>query len=292
MPTSDRKTIDDINRLKSFLNGDERFVGRDGIGDFRSTLLSIAQYVAGIVTAAGYTTKEIDDEDYTILDTENYSTYIFKNLTADRVLNFPTLADNQNKKFTVINASGDYDVECTPEGSELINDWNYKFSITEKGGEVEFKGLSNHWAATPLNDACIYYVESETVDSGLSVDGTWDDVEGMELLDGIYGQFLIEAFGVQYARRDGGVASIYTRFGIGSISGDNAPNIAHNYQSGNGNTTSTVLLNLIERHVNNAKYISDGSTIYMKACTHSTYSNHRMYGNTGSPMYIKAKRIY
>jgi len=224
---------------------------------------------------------------------DKHSTVWFDSLAGDDVFELPSVADSHGRNILFINAS-DYELTLKLKGRETCNGFTTSPVITEKGGWWRLISTESNtdWLGITDGKSTIYYVESETVDSGLSVDGTWDDVEGMELLDGIYGQFLIEAFGVQYARRDGGRSSIYVQFGIGSISGDNAPNIAYNYRSGNANTTATVYVHTNERHINNAKYISDGSTIYMKACTGDVYDLHYMYGETGAPMYIKAKRIY
>src|SRR4030042_6396341 len=80
---------------------------------------------------------EIDNANHTILDTELYDVYVFKNLTANRYLYWPTLADNQGRRFAVINLSSTYKVINTPEGVELINDYNTTFEITEKGGRLD-----------------------------------------------------------------------------------------------------------------------------------------------------------
>lgn len=47
-------------------------------------------------------TKECGDADYTILDDDGYNTFIFRELTADRALNLPTLSANQGREITAI----------------------------------------------------------------------------------------------------------------------------------------------------------------------------------------------
>lgn len=298
----ERKTIDDIARLLTELTGDERLVGRDDSGDFKATTLTLVQYVAGQIASISYSIKEIDDADYTITDIDAFGCYIFKNLTADRTLTLPTLADNNNKKFTVINASGSYDVDCTPEdrGSgdiDYVNDWKLPFPITEKGGEIEFKGLSDKWLVIPLNDACIYEVSTETADTGLALDGAWDDVDGMALTVP-FGRFLISAKGIQFVEDSSFPWYLIISFGIGSISGNNAPNISklNDYQNLTGLAASNSNYRLLlTRQISTEEYISSGITLYMKAAATSDESpvtSHIMYGTTNAPMYIKAVRTY
>jgi len=284
------KTIDEIIRTKSTFDGLERIAGRDSEGDFKALIASIGTYME-----TGARILELDDADHTILDTEIYNEYIFKNLTEDRVLYFPTLADNYGRKFSVKNLSGDYSVLCIPEGSENINDWNYQFKITEKGGNLDCIGLTTHWECTPSDNCCIYYVESETVDSGLSVDGTWDDVEGMELLDGVYGKGFLSAYGEQLLQEITPYSEYFRSFfGLSTVSGHNTPNILVNekrHQIGTDNFRIMQSLRQIIDH----PYVSDGSKVYMKSRGDSSslpLYTHRMYGATNNPMYIKFRRTY
>lgn len=238
---------------------------------------------------------EVDDANYTVLDTDGFEEIVFINLTADRSLNLPTLADNPWRKITITNLGDGYSVNCNPEGSEDINNWNYKFEITEEGGKVEFLALSDRWKATPLNDACILSVESESADTGLALDGTWDDVDGMTLLNGVYGKGFLDAFGNHYGYDDSFPERIHLNFGIGKTSGNNAPDIFFTEDSQVYLTGDYMKILEIKEVINNFPYESDGSPIYMKAMIYTdelSATSHNMYGATDCPMSIRWRRVY
>ena len=248
--------------------------------------------------------KSISDAAYTLgdfgLDTGvQYDTFIFTSLTADRALNLPTLADNQGYAFEVISLDGDYGVDITPEGSEDINDWNSTFQINQQNGHVRIIGLSDRWLLTPLNDACVYEVSSETADTGLALDGTWDDVTGMTLLNGIYGKGYLDVFANQVGN-DSGCQYVSLYFGIGKTSGNNIPDISYGggeydvFQTYHAAAATNYQLRAT-RSRSNIPYESDGSTIYMKARIYTDVLNaavHTVYGATNAPMYIKFIRKY
>ena len=246
--------------------------------------------------------KSISDAAYTLgdfgLDTGvQYDTFIFTSLTANRALNLPTLADNQGYAFDVISLDGSYSVDITPEGSEDINDWNNTFQINQQNGHVRIIGLSDRWLLTPINDACIYEINSETADSGLTLDATWDDVSGMTLLNGKYGKGDLYAFANQYGVDTSVPSTIELLWGLGTTSGDNAPNISGAYDYFYAvRTTSNNLYSLeFSRRIVKCPYESDGSTVYMKAKINSTEldcTTHTCYGATNVPMYIKWIRKY
>lgn len=247
--------------------------------------------------------KSISDAAYTLgdfgLDTGvQYDTFVFTSLTADRALNLPTLADNQGYAFDVISLDGSYSVDITPEGSEDINDWNSTFEITEKYGRVRVMALSDRWLVTPLNDACIYEESTETADTGLSADGTWDDVNISLNLTGIYGKGNLDAHGVQDLLDSSDPQYLGLYWGIGKTSGNNAPDIF----GGDENIVQTFLANadtnyrlIAPRQISNFPYESDGSIIYMKAkgvSSESPATGHSIRGGTDCPMYIKFCRKY
>ena len=258
--------------------------------DTRDQLLTALQK---IFQAHAENTKEIDDEDYTLQDNDVYDLYTFDNLTGDVDFNLATLADYTGKGFYIVNLDGGFDVVINPEGAELINDWNYQFNITEKYGIVKVAKLSDRWLILPLNDACVYYVESETADTGLTLDGTWDDVAGMELLNSVYGKFSLDAFCNQLGRDSSLVVALELKWGIGKTSGNNAPDIKDNFPVGMGMQNQELDYIYTERCINNYHYESDGSTIYMKARIDSgtpPATSHTCSGATNCPMYIKARR--
>lgn len=235
---------------------------------------------------------EISDSDYTMSSSDEFDLYVFTGLTADRT--FTVLPLHEGKRFSVVNFS-DYTVACSPSGSNYLNDWNYKFDITEKGGELKFTGISDRWLVKPIGDACIYEASSETADAGLALDGTWDDVAGIELLNGVYGKGDLYAFANQ-----GGIdASIPTYiilgWGIGKTSGNNAPDIKNNGYMLIYNIANSIEKVYVERQISKFPYESDGSTIYMKALIESNELNctgHVCQGQSDMPMYIKFVRNY
>ena len=238
---------------------------------------------------------EVDDDDYTVLDTDGYKHVTFDNLTADRDFNLPTLSANEGREFFVTNLDGGYDVNIHPEGSEDINDWNVDFPITEKYGTLYIRGLSDRWLVVPLNNACIYEVSSETADTGLALDGSWDDVSGMTLLNGIYGYGYLDAH-VIHEIQDTSVPEYYdSSFGIGKTSGDNAPDIIDDGLIRMQLQTDDFRLARFSRNIYNFPYESDGSTIYMKVLGESDEMNitgHAAYGATKVPMFIRWIRRY
>jgi len=64
---------------------------------------------------------EISDANHTISDTEEYTSYVFTNLTADRYLYFPVCKDHPGKTFKVVNFDAVFNVRCVPSGTDTIN---------------------------------------------------------------------------------------------------------------------------------------------------------------------------
>jgi hypothetical protein len=283
------KTIDQITRTLTAFDGTERIPGRDGSGDFKATVASLVLYAT-----SGGLIKEIDDDDYTILDTDVYKIYIFKNLTADRYLYLPTHADNNGVDILVINDDGSYNVIVSPEGSDSINDWNSTVEITEKYGWWRFIADSERWIGITDGWSTIYEVSSETADTGLALDGSWDDVDGMSLLNGVYGKGYLYAFASQFLEDLSQVTQFRLYWGIGKTAGNNAPDIKDNLMTRIRTGNEELISMNFERHIDNFEYESDGSTIYMKARAYSTESldKHYCYGDTNCPMYIKWRRVY
>src|SRR3972149_8951644 len=91
-------------------------------------------YVDSVAGSSLLSILEVDNANYTILDTDGYNCIIFKNLSADRTLYLPTLADNISRRIIIYNLTGTYKVIVTSEGTDKINDYNAAFEITEAGG--------------------------------------------------------------------------------------------------------------------------------------------------------------
>jgi len=239
--------------------------------------------------------KVITNDNWVITDTDPYSVYVFTGLTADKTLTFPTLADNQARKFAVHNLTGTYKVICTPEGTDLLNDWNSTFEITEKGGRLECLALSTHWECTPNENCSIYRVESEVADTGLTLDGTWDDVAGMALTLPSNGIGYCSSFCRIYAGDSGLVEYIDVSFGLGTLTGNNAPNIrgSDHALSEIRTTVNNLYGHILDRNVMEFKLSASAQTVYMKIKSVSNELNltqNQTYVSTNDPMLIQWRR--
>lgn len=245
-------------------------------------------------------TKTISDAIYTIGDwgedtSIQYDVFSYTSLTANRAITLPTLSANDGYEFDIINLDGSYNVVITPEGTDDINDWNETFEITEKHGRVKILGLADRWLLVPLNDACIYEVSTETADTGLTLNNTWDDVSGMTLLNGIYGKGKLYSSAIQEIADSSVPTYIYGYWGIGTTSGNNAPEIFNPKEQGLNLANQEMEEIIFQWNLNNYDYESDGSTIYMKAkvlTDELDATGHRMRGQTNGPMFIKWIRKY
>ena len=223
---------------------------------------------------------------------DKHRTLYFDSLTGNDTYDLPYVLDSHGRNLLFVNNS-DYELTLNLKGDDTCNGYSTNIVITEKGGWWNLVAGSAEWCGITNGFSTVYYIESESADTGLSVDGTWDDVTGMELLDGIYGEFYLDIFGNQYGADVAFPDQIELFFGIGKTSGNNAPDIKDNYPITLRTQNAEIRTVSMERHIDNYKYISDGSKIYMKAkilSSASPASLHYMYGATDCPMYIKARR--
>lgn len=237
---------------------------------------------------------ELNGADYTITDDDGYTEIWVTTGGADRTITLPTLADNLARHIKVKNMDGSASVIVDGEGAETING-TATVEITEEGGWWIFTAGSSEWSGDTDGWSTIYYVESEAADSGLTLDGTWDDVSGIVLLNGIYGKFFLDAHAVQYGVDSSYPVRILLGWGIGKTAGNNDPDIFHDDYIGFELNDQYCYTDKKTRNCHNWEYESDGSSIYMKANLTSAESpgtGHVMYGASNRPMYIKARRIY
>ena len=238
----------------------------------------------------------VSSADYTITDTDGYTEIWVSTGASDRTITLPTLADNQGRKIKVIKTdSGVGDVIVDGEGSETINS-TLQVPITEQYGWWEFTAGASEWNGKTDGYSTIFEVSSETADTGLTLDGTWDDVTGMSLAftSANYGKYLISARGNQAVMGPSNT-QINAYFGLGSTSGNNAPNLSKLFDYVYSLIATGLGRMWLSRSLGEATLIvSSTITIYMKvSCSAiaSGVASHQMYGETNAPMYIRARRI-
>lgn len=233
---------------------------------------------------------EVDNANYTVLDTDGYKTFVFKNLSADRYLYLPTLADNLKREILVINTSDTYQVIVTPEGTEKINDWNSPVNITEKYGWWRFIGIAGQWNGLTNGNSSIIKISSTSYDDLTTTNNTWDDVTGINLTL-TPGDWELE-FQCQQYYTYSSAANVTLLAGLGIVSGNNIPNILalaiYGYVPATGIFYHDVTIDKIPYSV------SSNTTIYLKgyySSSTSAVSSHRMDASSNHPTFIKARRI-
>ena len=82
--------------------------------------------------------------DKTILDTEKYNEYILTGAGASKTFTLPTLADNQNKIYTLYNNDSTYMLTVDGEGSEII-DGMLTIQLPKKRNYITVIGTATEW---------------------------------------------------------------------------------------------------------------------------------------------------
>lgn len=238
---------------------------------------------------------EITGTTYTIQNSDPYNIFIFKNTTSSGSLFLPTLASNQGRELTVINTSSGT-INVFPSGTDKINSWNALVPITEYQGSWKFIGSTNQWNGLSDGNSTILEISTETADTGLTLDGTWDDVEGLSLTL-TPGKWLVSARVMQRCYDSSNPSYIFGYFGLGTTSGNNAPNIARMFENYNGIAqlaNQAYGINLNRKLVDEKYIVNTNTTIYMKMAIESdemSCTTHQALGGTNNPMYIRARRI-
>ena len=160
---------------------------------------------------------------YTILDDDGYDEIQYNATDSSGIVRLPTLADNSGRSIIVGKTdSTSNKVIVAPEGNELINNWNSTFEITEQGGQIEFKGISDKWLATPLNDACIYETRTESTIVLTTTLATWEDVITLSINAGNYD---LRAEMLHYFVNSSIADNVSLFSGISTVTGNSAPDI-------------------------------------------------------------------
>jgi len=232
--------------------------------------------------------------DYTIKADDTYTEYQIDNSAADIDITFPELAP---VAFRVKVLDDAYNVNCLPATGDTIN--GTASVLINNFGYCDFSGGESEWKASFGNDSSIVEVSSETADTGLALDGKWDDVDGMVLSGLVSGAKYMLSAKANFTVADTSLVDYLDHyFGLGVTSGNNVPDIDGGYdyavkiRTGVANTFREFR---IPRAIPEFEYFSDGSDIYMKSQIDSDELNvttHTAYGLTKVPMRIRARRIY
>lgn len=94
-----QKNIDDITRTKTSVDGTERIPARDSSGDFKIT---VANFQASLTAPSTYFT----DENYTVLDDDNYERIEVDTTSGDITITLPLKANNLKRRIEIANVKG------------------------------------------------------------------------------------------------------------------------------------------------------------------------------------------
>lgn len=97
--STEHNTIDDITRTKTSVDGTERIPARDSSGDFKIT---VANFQASLTAPSTYFT----DENYTVLDDDNYERIEVDTTSGDITITLPLKANNLKRKIEIANVKG------------------------------------------------------------------------------------------------------------------------------------------------------------------------------------------
>jgi hypothetical protein len=241
--------------------------------------------------------NSVASANYTILDNDGYTEIQVTTGASDRIINLPTLADNQKRKIVVRKMdSGVGKVIVTPEGAELINDWNATVEITEQYGWWDFVAVSGKWVTRTDGWSTVYKVETSADDATPSLTGAWCDVAGMSIdMTGKRGTFLLSAQGLHYAADTSLPSYLTMSFGLGKTSGNNTADIFRTPSMNLTVIANTLTGFRVDRQIKDIKYnITSDITIYMKVyCTSDemNITTHQLQSTDTNSAYIQARRI-
>lgn len=226
---------------------------------------------------------------------DNRTIITYDSLSGNETYNLPPYTESYGRSLLFINAT-DHDLTLDLHGSDTVNGYSTDIVINQKNGWWQLMAGSSGWIGITNGWSTIYFVESESADTGLALDGTWDDVAGMTLLNGVYGYGYLSARGTQFGRDSSDPEYIYLYWGLGKTSGNNAPDISGGYDYISYVRTTANNLDTIAfpRKIVDCPYESDGSAVYMKSqivTNEMNITSHLMYGQTNSPMGLYWRRI-
>ena len=93
------KTIDDITRTKTSVDGTERIPARDSSGDFKIT---VANFQSSLTAPSTYFT----DASYVVLDDDNYERIEVDTTSGDITITLPLKANNLKRRIEIANVKG------------------------------------------------------------------------------------------------------------------------------------------------------------------------------------------
>lgn len=225
----------------------------------------------------------INDEDHTISLNEYYDVYVFTNLTADRTLNLPSATNYPNKRIKVVNATGGYYAIVNPSGTDYINDYNSTVEITEKYGWWEFVSDGTKWIGNTDGNSTVYREEGSV--SAASNGAYYDLVALNNLTKGIYD---IETFSQHNVRVSTISKYVYFYWGIGTIAGNNAPDIMTPIVNADYMDDDRINFKYKPQFANKKRYPNTTvKTIHLKIF-HISYEVATQYNCHG---YIEARRV-
>lgn len=141
------KTIDDIARTKTSVDGTERIPARDSSGDFKIT---VANFQASLTAPSTYFTTA----NYTVLDNDNYERIEVDTTSGDITITLPLKANNLKRRIEIAHVKGGtYKVIIAPnatDGNTLSGDALSAIWLPKVGDIVAFQESANsgYWEIT------------------------------------------------------------------------------------------------------------------------------------------------
>jgi len=143
------KTINQITAEQTVFNDTDSFELQEAAGTSKRTFWSsikaqLKVYFDSIYELAGGGTISYKDDDYVILDSGTDRKIILVGAGSNKTFTLPTLADNQNKSFTLYNNDATYMLTIDCEGSETI-DGMTTIQLPKKDNYITVLGTATEW---------------------------------------------------------------------------------------------------------------------------------------------------
>ena len=232
-----------------------------------------------------------------ITDLDGIGFASFHSLGATRDCQLPTCADNVGRLIFVVNEDGGFSVNVKPENRgggdiDYINSFQADVPITEKWGWWGFFATEGGWVGFTDGWSTIIYQERATdyaVASAIS--GQWYDITGVSVALSL-GDWLVTGHCDAISAVDASVL-IGATGGIGTVSGNNYPNLAAHYCSSIWHTANFVLTSggLILPEV--PITVAGAITLYLKmmgASGATPLTSLTALATTNNPMFVRARR--
>lgn len=139
-----QKTVDDITRTKSSLDGTERVPGRDNLGDFK---ISIDNFSESIKSSIVEYSVKLATASYVILDNDGFDRIEVDTTSGDITITLPLMANNLNRKIQIANIKGGTNkviiVPNAANANKLSNDGLNVMWLPKIGNMIEFVQSTN-----------------------------------------------------------------------------------------------------------------------------------------------------